>query len=66
MKFTILEEAVLCAALERYISYCESCLSNPENREQAVFIESDIKVAAKLKDTIMQDYQSQGGSLDLL
>lgn len=61
MDFSILEDAVLYAALERYCSYCESCLKNPGNVDQLVFIEGDLELAQRLQERIKQDYLAKGG-----
>ena len=49
MNLSILEETVLCAALEKYCAFLESCLKNPENEEQCVFIEGELQVAQRLQ-----------------
>lgn len=61
MNFTALEDAVLYAALERYCDYCKSCLDNPGNPEQVVFIEGELDLAQKLKERIRKDYLAKGG-----
>ncbi len=43
-----LEHAMLTSALEQYISYCDSCLSVPENKQQEIFIRTDRDLAKKL------------------
>lgn len=61
MDFTILEEAVLYNALEKYCIYCENCLKNPKNESQFTFIRSDLDISKALMKTIKSDYVSKGG-----
>lgn len=62
MDFTILEEAVLYAALERYCIYCESLLKDPDNKAQFTFIQGDLDISKMLMGKIKADYVSKGGS----
>lgn len=66
MDFTILEEAVLYSALEKYRDYCENCLKNPENSTQFTFIQGDLEISKLLLEKIKADYASKGGPLDRL
>lgn len=61
MDFTILEDAVLYAALERYCDYCASCLEHPGDPDQVVFIEGELDLAKKLQDKVKKDYLAKGG-----
>ena len=66
MNFTILEEAVLYSALEKYCEFCESCLENPDNLDQHSFIRGDLEISKKLQEEIKADYVARGGPLDRL
>lgn len=61
MNFTILEEAVLYNALEKYCVYCENCLKNPDNAAQFTFIRGDLDLSKALMKKIKADYVSKGG-----
>ena len=61
MKLTILELAVMYAAVDRYIPLCEGYLNNPENHGQTSFIQGDVKIARDLKNKIKREYIDQGG-----
>ena len=61
MEFGLMEEVVLCSALERYISFCEACLDNPANESQFPFIRADLDIARQLKSKIDKDYSDRGG-----
>lgn len=66
MNFTILEEAVLYSALEKYCEFCKNCLENPDNANQKSFIQGELEIAYSLLEKIKSDYVSMGGPLDRL
>ena len=66
MEFTILEEAVLYSALEKYCVYCENCLKNPYNAAQFTFIRGDLDLSKALMKKIKEDYVFKGGQPEQL
>lgn len=61
MNFSILEEAVLYSALEKYCTFLENCLKTPENGDQLTFIKADLEIAQRLQQKVKQDYLTKGG-----
>lgn len=57
----MIEDAVLYAALKKYLLFCQSCLQNQENHDQLAFIRGEISIITSLQDKIKQDYLRQGG-----
>ena len=66
MNLSIMEDAVIYAALKRYCEFCSACLENPENEQQFSAIRGDLQIAESLLPKIRQNYLSQGGLADLL
>ncbi len=61
MNFSILEEAVLYAALEKYSMFLKNCLKNPENGDQLTFIKGDLEITLRLQQKLKEDYLARGG-----